>query len=134
MIASTGCASRFTVIPAGIVLLTLSLFPWAVATVSDIPAPVVGIILLYLMGTQFSAGIMMISEKKETVKFNEGVIMGFPVLLAVLISFLPEDAASSFPQILRPIIGNGFVMGVLCVMILEHWILKQTADPLELEK
>jgi len=134
LIASTGCASRFTVIPAGIALLALSLFPWAVASVSDIPAPVVGIILLYLMGTQFSAGMMMITEKKEAVKFNEGVIIGFPVLLAVLISFLPENVISGFPGILRPIIGNGFVMGVLSVIILEHWILKKTADPLELEK
>jgi len=134
LIASTGCASRFTVIPAGIALLTLSLFPWAVASVTDIPAPVVGIILLYLMGTQFSAGIMMITEKREAVKFNEGVIMGFPVLLAVLISFLPAEAVSGFPPMLRPIIGNGFVMGVLCVIILEHWILRAKPDKSEPEE
>lgn len=124
VIASTGCASRFTVIPAGFALLVLSAFPFAVAFVSDLPAPVVGIVLLYLMGTQFSAGIMMITEKGEGVKFNEGVILGFPLLLAVIISFLPDYAVSGFPEIIRPIIGNGFVMGVLCVIILEHSILK----------
>ncbi len=134
LIASTGCASRFTVIPAGMALLVISLFPWAVASVSDIPAPVVGIILFYLMGTQFSAAIMMISEKGEPVKFTEGVIMGFPVLLAVMISFLPVEVVSGFPGILRPIIGNGFVVGVLSVIILEHWILKKIGGTLEPEE
>ena len=128
LIASTGCASRFTVVPAGIALLAISAFPWAVASVSDLPAPVVGIILLYLMGTQFSAGMMMITAKREPVKFNEGIIMGFPLLLAVMISFLPVEVVSQFPQLLRPIIGNGFVMGVLCVIILEHRVLKAGAD------
>lgn len=125
VIASTGCASRFTVVPAGLGFFVLSAFPFAVAFVSDLPAPVVGIVLLYLMGSQFSAGIMMITEKAEKVKFNEGVILGFPLLLAVIISFLPASAVSGFPQMLRPIIGNGFVMGVLCVIILEHWLLKE---------
>lgn len=125
VIASTGCASRFTVVPAGFAFLILSALPFAVAFVSDIPGPVVGIILLYLMGSQFSAGIMMITEKGERVKFNEGVILGFPLLLAVIISFLPDYAVSGFPNILKPIIANGFVMGVLCVIILEHWILRE---------
>jgi xanthine/uracil permease len=125
VIASTGCASRFTVVPAGFAFLAFSALPFAVAFVSDLPAPVVGIVLLYLMGSQFSAGIMMITEHEEKVKFNEGVILGFPLLLAVIISFLPDSVISGFPGMLRPIIGNGFVMGVLCVIILEHWILKE---------
>ncbi|MFA5518421.1 MAG: solute carrier family 23 protein [Spirochaetota bacterium] len=125
VIASTGCASRFTVVPAGFAFLVFSALPFAVAFVSDLPAPVVGIVLLYLMGSQFSAGIMMITEMEEKVKFNEGVILGVPLLLAVIISFLPDSVVSGFPGMLRPIIGNGFVMGVLCVIILEHWILKE---------
>lgn len=125
VIASTGCASRFTVVPAGFAFLVFSALPFAVAFVSDLPAPVVGIVLLYLMGSQFSAGIMMITEMEEKVKFNEGVILGVPLLLAVIISFLSDSVVSGFPGMLRPIIGNGFVMGVLCVIILEHWILKE---------
>jgi len=134
VIASTGCASRFTVVPAGILLFLLSAFPRIVAFISDIPEPVVGIILLYLMGTQFSAGMMMISEKSKTVTFNDGIILGFPVLFAVLISFLPLEALSGLPQLLRPIIGNGFVMGIICVIILEHWILKDSFAMSESEK
>jgi xanthine/uracil permease len=133
VIASTGCGSRFTVVPAGILLFLLSAFPGLVAFISDIPEPVVGIILLYLMGTQFSAGMMMISEKGEAVKFNEGIILGFPILLAVIISFLPGDAVSGLPRLLRPIIGNGFVMGVLCVIMLEHWILKERTGSSEIK-
>ena len=44
--------------------------------------------------------------------------------LALVISFAPEQALAELPPLIRPILGNGFVMGTLTVLLLEHVIFK----------
>ena len=46
-------------------------------------------------------------------------------MLSIIISFLPNSIVNIFPVILRPILGNGFVVGVLAVLIMEHLIFKE---------
>ena len=72
IIAATGCASRFPLIPAGI----------------------------------------------------GGRVVGFSLMVALLLSFAPDEALNSIPALIRPIVGNGFVMGVITVLILEHLIFR----------
>jgi uracil permease len=43
-----------------------------------------------------------------------------------LISFLPQAVVSSIPLIVRPIISNGFVMGVVTVIVCEHVIFRKS--------
>ena len=47
-------------------------------------------------------------------------------MLSIIISFLSPEVLNSFPTILRPILGNGFVMGVVSVLIMEHLIFKKS--------
>lgn len=125
IIAATGCASRYTLIPAGIGLLVCAFFPGFIQVLDTIPGVVMGAVLLYLMASQLSAGFQMLTRENCAVDFEGGLIIAFPLMVALLLSFAPEEALGSIPALIRPIVGNGFVMGVIMVLILEHGIFRE---------
>lgn len=124
VVASTSCASRYTMLPAAVAMIVLALFPQAVAVLLTIPQPIMGIVLLYLMATQVAAGFEIIYSTKAVLSFQDGLILGLPIMLTVVLSFAPVEAMTAAPSLLRPIVGNGFVMGIIVVLILEHFVLK----------
>ncbi len=124
VVASTSCASRYTMLPAAVAMVVLALFPDAVAVLLTIPKPIMGIVLLYLMATQVAAGFEIIHSSKAVLSFRDGVILGIPIMLTLILSFVPAEAMQSVPSLLRPIVGNGFVMGIIVVLILEHLVLR----------
>lgn len=126
LIMATGCASRYPLIPAGIALLVCALFPSIIMYLTLIPELIMGTILLYLMATQLSASFQMIGTDKNVVtNFNDSITIGLPLMIGLFLSFAPDTALNHIPSTLRPILGNGFVMGVIMVLLLEHIILKK---------
>ena len=125
VISATGCASRYTLIPAGIGLILCAFFPSVVGILVTIPGGVMGAILLYLMATQLAAGLQMLVREKAITDFDNGVVVGLPLMVALLLSFAPEEVLNLIPSLFRPIVGNGFVMGVITVLIMEHLIFKK---------
>lgn len=125
IISATGCASRFTLIPSGIGLIICAFLPQFIILLNYIPSIVMGALLIYLMAGQLSSGLSMVIEDKAVHNFNDGVIVGLPIMIAVLISFAPQSAMATIPSLIRPIIGNGFVIGVLFVLILEHTVFRK---------
>lgn len=125
VISATGCASRYTLIPAGIGLIVCAFFPSVVQLLVEIPGVVMGAILLYLMASQLSAGLQMLTKENTMTTFNHGMIIGLPLMIALILSFAPEQILNQIPSLLRPIIGNGFVMGVLAVLVLEHILFRE---------
>ena len=89
VISATGCASRYTLLPAGVGLILCAFFPslWMLVT---IPGVVMGAILLYLMATQLAAGLQMLVREKAITDFDSGVVVGLPLMVALLLSFAPE--------------------------------------------
>ena len=122
VIAATRCASRYALVPAGLVLIAISMSPFALGYLGSIPGPVIGVVLAFVMASQISAGLMMSHQNSAVKTFEDGMVVGVPLLIGVLVSFLPDAVASGFPAIIAPIITNGFVMGVLTVLILEHLV------------
>jgi len=59
VIAATGCASRFALVPAGIALALMAASPLAIGYLSSIPGPVIGVVLAYVMTAQIAAGLMV---------------------------------------------------------------------------
>lgn len=121
VIASSSCASRYALLPPGIGLMACAFVPQLIALLSAIPNTVIGVILLYLMGTQLAAALQMTAATGSTLSFDDCLIVGLPLMMALLFSYIPMQVV---PSILRPIIGNGFVMGVITVMILEHIVFR----------
>ena len=124
IVASTSCASRYTVIPAAVLMIILAFIPDAVSVLLTIPQPVMGVVLLYLMSTQIAAGLHMIHSTSATPTFKDGLILAIPIMFTTLLSFAPQSAMYAVPALLRPIVGNGFVMGIIIILLLEHLFLK----------
>lgn len=122
VIASSSCASRYALLPAGAGLIVCAFVPQLIAIMSAIPDTVIGVILLYLMGTQLAAALHMVVTTSSSKSFDEGLIIGLPVMVAMLFGAIPMQI---IPAMLRPLIGNGFVMGVITVILLEHVIFRK---------
>ncbi|MCC8153037.1 MAG: purine/pyrimidine permease [Tannerellaceae bacterium] len=120
IIAATQSASRFPLIVAGVLLIISAFFPQSLFLFSYIPGVVLGSVLLYVMSTQLASGLQLIGAEKSISDFRSAIIIGFPVMTGIFISFAPPAFAGSMPGVLQPIAGNGFIMGSLMVLVLEH--------------
>ncbi len=119
VIASTGCASRYALIPATLLLAACALFPDVIWVLTAIPSPVIGVILLFLMGTQLAASYEMMHSTRSATTFADALTIGLPIMVAMLFQLMPKGVA---PAVIQPLVGNGFAMGVIMVMIMEHII------------
>jgi xanthine/uracil permease len=119
IIVSTRCASRFTLIPTALALLLLAFVPVAIAFMESIPTVIIGATLVYVMCSQVAAGLLM-AFCTNKFNFDGGLVIALPIMLGIIISFIPTEVLNTMPVSLRPIIGNGFVVGVIAVMFLEH--------------
>ena len=105
-------------------MIAIAFSPKVVGFLMSIPAPVMGTVLLFLMCTQLSAGFEIIRNSGCIKEFRHGMIIALPLLFNVIMTFAPADAIGAIPQIIRPIVGNGFVMGVIVILLLEHIFLR----------
>ena len=119
VIASTGCASRWALVPATILLALCALWPDLIWVLLNIPNPVIGVILLFLMGTQLAAGFEMTHNTKSVQSFADGLTIGLPIMVALLFQMMPRGVV---PSVIEPLVGNGFAMGVIVVIVMEHII------------
>ncbi|UQZ89161.1 xanthine permease [Deltaproteobacteria bacterium Smac51] len=127
VIAGTGNASRFTLIPAGIGLILCAMSSDIVLLLSHIPGAVMGSLMLYLMAAQLSSGLTMLVAEKGVTNFESGITVGLSLMVGLMIAFTPGPAFKGLPDLLRPIVGNGFVMGTITVIMLEHVVFRARA-------
>ncbi len=125
VITVTRSASRFTLVPASILLCLLSFSPFLMSLLGNIPSAVIGSSLIYILYFQIAAGKNIAFRSREDLSFENAIVTGIPVFAGTIVAFLPGSFLHLLPISLRPIIGNGFVMGVLLVLILEHLIFKK---------
>jgi xanthine/uracil permease len=52
-------------------------------------------------------------------------VIGLPLLVGTGLMFLPIETLQGLPTLLRYIIGNGFIAGMLLAIILEHVLLSK---------
>ncbi len=124
IIAATGNASRYPLALAGLGLMFCALFPQFISLLARIPGPVMGVLLFYLMAAQLASGLRMLGEENSVTDFDSGLTVGLPLMIALLTAFAPESLLADLPPLLRPILGNGFIMGAIAALILEHILLK----------
>lgn len=128
VVAATGCMSRFTLLPAAAILLVISFSPMTIGFMGIVPPVVVGSIMFYVLCSQVSAGLLVVFESLREFTFDDGMIIGMPILIATVIAFMPAAFFQEFPQALRPIVGNGFVVGVIIVLLMEHGIFRKSGS------
>jgi xanthine/uracil permease len=124
IILATRCASRFTLVPAALILLGLSFSPMIIGLMELVPSVVIGCLLLYILCFQVGAGLVLVSRAEGGIQVETGVVIGLPLLLGTLVAFFPPGVLDSFPLTLRPILGNGFVIGIFTAFLLDGFAFK----------
>lgn len=137
VIASTGCAARRSLVPAALALFVLAFLPRVIFYLSHIPSVVIGTLLLYIMSTQVAAGLLAAFDALDMTgksRFDNTLIISLPILAAVIVAFLPKTVTATFPITLQPVLSNGFIVGIVLAMLLEHLIFRHLNknDPEEL--
>ncbi|HEY5997441.1 MAG TPA: purine/pyrimidine permease, partial [Candidatus Deferrimicrobiaceae bacterium] len=119
VIAASGCGSRFPLVPAAGMLILASLSPVLLGVAGAIPPAVIGGILVYTMAGQVAAG-MNVAFGSGRFGFEDGLVIGLPVLAGTVTALLPLEAMSGIPPVVRSVAGNGFVVGVVAVLLLDR--------------
>lgn len=119
VIAASGCGSRFPLIPAAGMLILASLSPALLGIAVAIPPAVVGSILVYTLAGQVAAG-MNVAFGSGRFAFEDGLVIGLPVLAGTVTALLPPESLEGIPPFLRAVAGNGFVAGVVAVLLLDR--------------
>ena len=105
-------------------LIILSFLPGAIALLGAIPPVVIGSVLIYIMCSQIAAGLLIAFNSALDFSFENGLELGLSLMLSIVVSFLPVSTLDTFPAFIRPILGNGFVVGVVSILIMEHLVFR----------
>ena len=117
-------ASRHAVALCGVILAIAAFVPKLAALLSLVPAPVVAAALLVAMGTQVGAALAIVSE--GGMSGRDYFVVGIPVLLGTLVAFLPVEFTASMPPAVRLFFGNGLIVGIFLVLLLEHGLMRKS--------
>ncbi len=128
LISATRCAARLTMVPAAIGLVLCAFSPELVLVFSHIPGAVMGALLLYLMASQLASGLGLLVSGRCVSDFTEGLTVGLPVMVSLLIAFSPPQVFAGAPQRIWPAVGNGFIVGTLLVLFMEHVLFRKKPD------
>ena len=126
VIAASGCGSRRPLIPAAGFLLLASFSPALLGLAGAIPQTVVGALLLYTLSGQVAAGLGA-AFAGGAFAFEDGLVIGLPLLAGTVTSLLPAAALAEFPAVVRSVAGNGFVVGVVAVLLLDRLFLRASS-------
>jgi len=110
---ASGITSRKVAYLASAMLMIASVFPWLTGTLSMIPTPVLGAVLLYsgcyIMAGGFSALMECVLDDRRIFTIFLSVFFAISTLIPNLYSFLPDSVST--------ILVSPMVMGV-CVLLL----------------
>jgi xanthine/uracil permease len=56
------------------------------------------------------------------------LVVGLPVIIGTLVAALPPSFFAILPASIGVIVGNGLVVGILLVLILEHLLLRNRQE------
>ncbi len=121
MVGLTGVASRLPFIIFTLAMMLLGLAPPVGVFLSSIPAPVGYSVLLASFAQMFGFGIRDYLRLK--LDSRDFFVVGVSVLFGAGLMFLPPDAFRELPVAVRYILGNGFIAGMILVVLLEHVVL-----------
>ena len=72
VIASSGCASRITLLPAALLLLIVAFSPALIGIIHYVPSVVIGSIFFFILCSQVAAGLSMLHEPAEDFVLRPG--------------------------------------------------------------
>jgi xanthine/uracil permease len=123
VILVTRVASRRAMVMCGVVLMAAGLVSRLGALLAAVPAAVVGAALCVVLASQVGAAISTVTTDGRKLSGRDYLVVGLPVLLGTLVAALPPAFFAEFPAGLGSLVGNGLILGILLVLLLEHGLL-----------
>jgi uracil permease len=124
VILVTRIGSRWPVFWCGVVLIMLAFFQKLGALLASVPNAVVGSALFVTLAAQMGVGISVIVRSGTAMDVRDYIVIGLPLLLGTTASILPEGFLDLFPGSTRALVGNGLIVGIVAVLLLEHVVLR----------
>ncbi len=124
VILVTRVASRYALAMCGAILVVAGLMPRMSALLATIPPAVVGAALCVAMASQVGAAINAMISGGRSLAGRDYLVVGLPVLLGTLVASAPSGFFSALPAWIGTIVGNGLVVGILLVLLLEHVVMR----------
>ncbi len=121
MVSLTKVASRLPFIIFTAALLVMGLLPPVGVFLASIPEPVGYSALLASFCQMVGFGLKDYARMKLTSR--DYFVVGLPLLFGTGLMFLPTGVFEGAPALVRYILGNGFIAGMLLCMLLEHVLL-----------
>lgn len=107
----TGIGSRYVFATAGAILVVLGLCPKIGAVIASIPGPIVGGLLLITIAMLCMQAIRVLGTMPQT---NANLFAaGMGIVIGVGITVLPRDLLMMVPELFRPFVSSGIIMGFL---------------------
>lgn len=119
-IALTGVGSRFVVAFGGACLVVMALVPKFGAIISLIPGPVLGGALVFMFGMIASVGMSIIGNAVGARR--NAILFATSLGIALAITAAPPGTFDIIPPVLRILVGDGIVMGILTSVVLNIFL------------
>jgi uracil permease len=126
VILANRVASRFAVAWCGAILIVAAFVPKLAAALALVPPPVVGAALCSAMGAQVGAGLAVVTSGMPSIR--DYFVVGLPLLIGTMVSFLPEPFMAVVNPSIRIFLGNGLIVGIFLVLILEHLVMRKRRE------
>lgn len=124
VILVTRVGSRLPVFLCALMLVALAFFQKVGAFLSSIPDAVVGAALFVTLAAQMGVGISVLVRDKQVLDVRDYLVVGLPLLLGTAASMLPAGFLNLLPPSTRALFGNGLIVGIVLVLLLEHVVLR----------
>ena len=125
VILVTRVGSRWPVLGCGIFLVILAFFQKAGAILALVPDSVVGAALFVTLAAQIGVGISVLVKDGRALSVRDYIVVGLPLLLGNAASMLPMSFLNLFGPGARSLLGNGLIVGIILVILLEHVVLRE---------
>ncbi|HTU03361.1 MAG TPA: solute carrier family 23 protein [Candidatus Sulfotelmatobacter sp.] len=124
VILVTRIASRYALATCGAILMMAGLVSRLAALLAAVPAPVVAAALCVAMASQIGAAIAAVTAGGRSLAARDYLVIGLPVLLGTAVAAAPARFFAGLPAVLGTLLGNGLVLGILLVLVLEHALMR----------
>lgn len=128
VILVTRVGSRLPVFLCGLMLIGLAFLQKAGAVLASIPDAVIGGALFVTLAAQMGVGISVLIRDDRDLEVRDYLVIGLPLLLGTAASMLPAGFLGLFPPSTRALLGNGLIVGVVLVLLLEHVVLRKQTN------
>ncbi len=123
MVSMTGVASRLPFALFALALAVLGLLPPVAAFLASIPEPAGYSVLLASFCQMVVFGLR--DYARLALNERDSFVIGITLLFGTGAMFLPPGVLAGLPSLVRYILGNGFLCGMLLCLLLEHVFLPE---------